>query len=461
MKFTLRSHVAAVMLLAPMAAALVADPAAAQQRAVVAQPSITSMALTADEALAPGSTLHLQVYATPKARWADVTLGSSGVRVPLRERSAGSYQGTYVVRRADRIDPSQLMTARVAHGNRIVSRNFSYPPSFQALAMGAAPAPAPAAAAAPVIERFVMRPAGRLEAGRELRFRLVGAAGADAWVDIPGVIRGVDLAETRPGVYEGTYTIRRRDNLDAFTGAMATLQDGARRSTARVVIRGGDEDSAARPGRDERGPQITDLAPRHGERVGDNTRTVISARLSDDGSGVDPASVRLRVDGQDVTADARITADEIRYRDDLDPGRYTVELSARDRAGNLSTRSWTFDVIDADRHSSDGRPLQLEVTSHSNNAVVDASGAFAIRGRTAPYASVRVQVESVANVAGLLGLSQPIADQSVQADRNGYFSVTVQPRGLPVPSSRYDVRLSASSGNQTAEERLSLRPRQG
>ena len=67
MKFKINSHVAAIMLLAPAAATFIAQPAAAQQRAVVADP-VTSMAVNADEGLAPGSTLNFQLYAAPKAR---------------------------------------------------------------------------------------------------------------------------------------------------------------------------------------------------------------------------------------------------------------------------------------------------------------------------------------------------------------------------------------------------------
>lgn len=91
---------------------------------------------------------------------------------------------------------------------------------------------------------------------------------------------GVDLDEVRPGVDEGTYTVRRRDNLDAFSRAVASLQSGNQRSTAQVVIRG-EADTAQRYGTDARGPEI--------------------------------------------------------FRDDLEAGRYTVELAARDRSGNLST----------------------------------------------------------------------------------------------------------------------------
>lgn len=450
-----RTHVAALMLLAPVAATLVAQPAAAQQRAVVAQPSISTMSINADAGLSPGSTLRISVSATPNASRATLALGESGVVVPLRQQGPGNYTGTYVVRRSDRLDPMQLMTARVTFGSQTYSRQFNYPPGFQAQAMGAAPAAAPNP-----IERFVMRPAGRAEPGRELRFRLVGAPGGDAWMDIPGVINGVDLAETRPGVYEGTYTVRRRDNPDAFRNAVATLRTGNLRATARVDNNW--REPEPQQARDERAPQILDLLPANGERVGDRGRTHIAARLSDEGTGVDPGSVRMRLNGRDVTGEARVTPEEIHYRGDLAPGRYTVEVSVKDVAGNTTTKSWGFDVSPGgERRGEAPTGLPLQLTSHANNAVVDAQGNLLLQGRTVPGATVRVQVESVANVGGLLGVTQPVADATVQADRNGIFSVGVQPRSLPIPGMRYDIRLTATSGGQSSEERLTLIQRQG
>lgn len=467
MKFKLRSLVAAMMLVAPAAAILIAQPAAAQQRAVVA-PVISSMAVNADEGLAPGSTLEFQLNAEPRARKADVVLGKSGIVVQLRERTPGNYTGSYVVRRSDRIDPTQFMAARVTH-RQTVARNFAYPPSFQSLAQGPAPTPAPVAVAGPAIERFVMRPMGRLEAGRELHFRLVGAPGADAWMDIPGVITGVDLAETRPGVYEGSYTIRRRDNLEAFRGAVGTLRSGNARATAKLDMNwNGWEAQRDHPqARDERPPQITDLMPANGERITERGRAHIAAKLSDEGgAGIDPASVRLRVGGRDVTAETRVTEDEVNYRADLDPGHYTAELSVRDKAGNATSKAWGFDVVygerdrmgGGERDRVGGGPLPLQITSHANGAQID-NGMLTLQGRTAPGANVRVQVESVANVGGLLGVTQPVLDTTIQADRNGHFSVSVQPNGLPIPGQRYDVRMTSSSGNQTAEERITLQRR--
>jgi hypothetical protein len=173
--------------------------------------------------------------------------------------------------------------------------------------------------------------------------------------------------------------------------------------------------------------------------------------------------VRLRLNGRDVTADARVSPDEVHYRADLDPGRYTAELTVRDQAGNATTKSWSFDVTPGDRYGSAGTSdLPLQITSHSNNMVVDTAGNVSIQGRTAPFANVRVHVDAVANVAGVLGLTQPVGEQTTQADRNGNFAVVLSPRaGLPIPGTRYDVRVTATSGSQTAEEHLTLIQRQG
>jgi hypothetical protein len=105
--------------------------------------------------------------------------------------------------------------------------------------------------------------------------------------------------------------------------------------------------------RDQRAPDIYAITPQQGDRVGEHGLTRISARFSDDRSGVDPRGVTLRVDGRDVTRHARVDRDDIRYADNLRPGRHFAELVVRDHAGNLARRAWNFDVggHDHDRFS--------------------------------------------------------------------------------------------------------------
>ncbi|MGV3571363.1 MAG: hypothetical protein ACO1PB_12250 [Ramlibacter sp.] len=355
MRNALRTHVAAALLLLPVSAAFLAPAAVAQQRV---QPAVYEAALNASAGLSPGSTLWLRVTATPTARNVSVTLGQSGVRVALREQSPGAYTGNYTVRTTDRIDPRQLLVIRVDLNGEVVTRNFTYPPAFQALAMTPPPAVGnvgnvPNVAVAPVIERFEVKPGGRLVPGRVLEFTLKGQPKANASLEIPGVIRDLDLKETRPGVYRGSYTIRRADDLRAFDSAVATLRRGPLRTTAKLELRGdedrrGDRDNRGdrdqRADRDVIPPVISQVTPAEGERVGERQRTRISAKLSDAGSGIDTASVRLNVDGLDVTKNARISPEGVRYREELGSGRHNAELVVRDRAGNTARTTWSFQV---------------------------------------------------------------------------------------------------------------------
>lgn len=334
-----------------------------------------------------------------------------------------------------------------------------------------------AVAQSPLIDRFVVRPMGRLHAGQELRFRVAGEARGRVWVDIPGVVSGLPLAETRPGVYEGTYTIRGRDDLDAFGRSVATLQSGNLRQSARVEQRGnrGDDDDRRgnrrddrdedRVGRDNRAPQISDLSPAQGATVGERNRVRISARLADEGrAGVDPASVALRIDGRDVTRAARITENEVEYREDLRPGRHTAELTVRDRAGNTARRNWSFDVA-AERQAARQpdvqpvplpvpvAPLGLQVTSHANDMVVNAKRPIALHGRTAPHATVRVSLRPFTP-----GTEGPASEQTVRADANGNFNVLLQPLHLTHSNLRVDVLVTSTLANgTTVEQRLKMR----
>jgi hypothetical protein len=100
--------------------------------------------------------------------------------------------------------------------------------------------------------------------------------------------------------------------------------------------------------RDNRAPSIYDVTPSQGARIGDRGLAQISARYSDDRSGIDPRAVTLRVDGRNVTGRARVDGNDVRYVDNLRPGRHSAELLVRDRAGNVSRHAWTFAVVGHD-----------------------------------------------------------------------------------------------------------------
>lgn len=204
-----------------------------------------------------------------------------------------------------------------------------------------------AAVQSPVIERFSVR-ALSIEPGRDMRFRVLGSPGAHAEVDIPRVVKNIPLRETQPGVYEGSYSIRLRDDLSEIDRAVATLRNGPMTTTARIALEG---EGAQWP--DRNGPRVVDITPNHDERVGERGRTEVSARFRDDRTGVDVSSVRLRLDGKDVTRQSRVTSNQVSFDANLRQGRHHAELVVRDRAGNVTRTAWNF-VVNNDIRGNNG-----------------------------------------------------------------------------------------------------------
>jgi len=439
MKAQLRNQVAAFFLLLPAAAVLVALPAAAV--AQQAAPEVQSLQVASDGGLDAGSRLQFTVEGTPRAQ-ASVRIQGIQRNIPLREVSRGVYAGDYTIKRQDRIDESSPIRATLRARNRSVSANYSFPAGIAGQQVAVAPF------GGLKIERFSVAPVDRIEPGAELRFALNGTAGGVAEFDIPGVINNVPMREVRPGVYEGAYTIRRLDNLTPSRPIVATLRAGDRSVTTNLT-----QPLTA----DAKPPVIRNLSPRDGEAVLDRKATSVSATFDDAGGvGVDPKSVRILLSGRDVTASSQITPQFFTYRADLPLGRYTVDVTARDMAGNAVRETWRFDIVSPVGAAPTTVPLQ--VTSHANNAVVEGSP-VQVRGRTAPGALVDVKVSAIAALAGLFGVNQEVLSQRVQADGNGNFSFGFAPQ-LPLPGTRYEVTMVAHLGDRTAESKLVLFQRQ-
>ena len=106
-----------------------------------------------------------------------------------------------------------------------------------------------AAVAAPRIDGFDVEPVERSQPGSELVFTLYGSPGATVAVRISGATGSVSLAETEAGVYEGSYTIRQRDQITDTSIATANLRLGNRVASAIL-----DEPLIGRANRPRAGP---------------------------------------------------------------------------------------------------------------------------------------------------------------------------------------------------------------
>ena len=441
----LRNQIAALFFMLPVATVLVALPAAAT--AQPASPELRSLEVTSDDGLRAGAELEFTVEGAPRAR---VDLRINGVQrnIALRETERGVYTGSYTIKRQDRISPTNPIRATLRLRNRNIVVNYSFPAGMATSQVAAPPAAPVPPVAALKIERFSVVPVEKIEPGAELKFSLNGPPGGSAEIEIPGVSR-VPMREVRPGVYEAAYTIRRNDNLMPSRPMVASLRVGDQTVKTNLT-----QALTA----DAKPPVLRNLAPREGEAIIDRASISISATFDDAGGvGVDPKTVQVVVSGRNVTADSDITAQFFTYRADLPPGRHTVDVSARDRAGNAVRKTWSFDVVVPVGAVPATVPLQI--TSHSNNAIVDG-GTTLVRGRTAPGAVVDIKVHGVAPIAGLFGVNQDVLTQRVQADGNGNFSFSFAPQ-LPLPGTRYEVTMVSHKADLSTESRLVLFQKQG
>jgi outer membrane lipoprotein SlyB len=76
----------------------------------------------------------------------------------------------------------------------------------------------------PRIEGFNVNELRRIEPGAELNFEVFGTPGGNASVRIDGATRNLHLTETRPGTYQGTYTIGTHDRIRPDSSITANLR---------------------------------------------------------------------------------------------------------------------------------------------------------------------------------------------------------------------------------------------
>lgn len=421
----LRNQITALFLLAPAAFTLTALPASAL--AQQATPEVLSLQVNSDNGVSPGSRLRFTLQGSPGAR---ASVRIRGVREPIKlnETSPGVYRGRYVVGNDDRIEPGDPIRATLRRGNRAVTASYDIPANV--------------AAGGPQlrIEHFQMAAVDRVEPGTELSFMLDGAPGATAFVAVPGIENNVAMREVRAGHYEGSYTVRRSDRLDLSAPFTATLRAGNQTVTA--ILAQPQVAANTRP------PAIVNVQPREGESVSGDPVTVVSGRFEDrGGSGVDPGSVRIMLSGRNVTGDTQVSPDSFTFRGPMLPGRHTVDVTARDRAGNAVAKSWSFDVASA------GPNLRIQVLNHPNNGQVDRNGTV-IRARTAPYATVDIRVDAVPPGVGQVSVARQVLSRTLQADANGNFEFGFN--SVPLPGTRYEVLMTARKADITAETRLVL-----
>jgi hypothetical protein len=193
----------------------------------------------------------------------------------------------------------------------------------------------PPPVAGPVaISAIVISPVQPLRAGEVLNVTMHGTPGGLAAYDIGPYITNLTLTESQPGVYAGSYEIRRGQN---FANAPVF---------GHLNVRGADApaaESADTVSVSTEAPGVADFAPDSGSTV-NNPRPSVYATFVAGTVPVNPSSERLEINGHDVTSGSTRTAGFIDYTPGVDysNGPVRVTVTVADEAGNQTSKSWVF-----------------------------------------------------------------------------------------------------------------------
>jgi len=187
--------------------------------------------------------------------------------------------------------------------------------------------------------------------------------------------------------------------------------------------------------------ELANAIPAPGSTVTSRMPTI---EVSFTGGYADPNSIRVSLDGADVTPDATRSPRGVTYapRSPLQPGPHAVRVAGVDETGARFDRRWSF-------VSGSEAALVTRIGDVSPGDGAQVGNPFVVSGRTVPGARVSVHagVSDAGTVGGLIGaiLGSSQGDSvafSVRADSDGRFASQVS-IGAP-PGSRVVLVLTAT-----------------
>jgi hypothetical protein len=176
-----------------------------------------------------------------------------------------------------------------------------------------------------------------LRAGESFNATLYGTRGARASFDIADFVTNVAMNEDSPGVYRGTFRIPDRFNVAELPiyGRLTLGTETAPRVAAPQRL-----SSSTLP------PQIPEVAPQPGQTINNRTPNIYATFFVPSEIGVDPRTIVVTINGQDVSAGATRTRNYVSVAPaaDLPAGENRITVRVEDAAGNVGSRSWSFFV---------------------------------------------------------------------------------------------------------------------
>ena len=205
--------------------------------------------------------------------------------------------------------------------------------------------------------------------GETISVELEGTPGMSATFAISGVAESVPMREVSTGRYEGQWTAPSNRQI-AISGAsvIGTLRSGSDSSSIQA---------STNVSIDTVPPKVTQITPEPNSRVIQGDVSVSAVFEDAGGSGVDPASIRILVNGQDVTEGATVTPAFASLRTNrVVVGRNVAVVSARDRAGNPVQKTWEFTVAETS--------TMVRTLTHDATGTVEPGQVITVRLEGAP-----------------------------------------------------------------------------
>jgi len=176
-------------------------------------------------------------------------------------------------------------------------------------------------------------------------------------------------------------------------------------------------------------PTLSNPQPADGA-IFNNNKPALSVQYADDqqGSGIDAASVRMLLDGNDVTAGSTVTSTSVSYAPTtkLSDGQHTVVVTVADKTANSASSTWHFTIDTA-------LPV-VNITAHQNNQylntpIITVTGNVSEAVTSVTVNGIAAQVTgttfSLANVALAEGINTMTVQAKDVAGNTGTASITI------------------------------------
>jgi hypothetical protein len=284
---------------------------------------ITSISHNASPLFRPGDVMEVILTGTAGGQ-AAFDIGNVIKGLNMVEIQAGTYKGTYTVRGADNI-PNGIITGYLKKDSTSVTLQDTIPVN-----LGSA-----SPAEEIKISSFTHNAKGSLKKGDELRVTLKGTQGCNVFFDITNFKSNITMTEIQPGIYEGIYRVLAGDSVREAYLLGHLSKEGKEApifQTGPVTLAGVS-------------PSISEVSPKNGATVESDRPNIYVTFDTQKGSLVNPQTVKLMVDGVNVTGQLTKAPMFISYNpaNPLPLKRNIwVELTAQDENGNSVQYGWSF-----------------------------------------------------------------------------------------------------------------------